>query len=575
MKAPSFKVSSSLFSSKHWNYSQLFWFIGLSVVWLGTLGLRHLLPSDEGRYAEIAREMLIRGDFIVPRYNDYLYFEKPPLQMWGTALVFKLFGLGEWQARLWSGLTSLLTILMVWYTSFRLWGMRSGTVTAIILASSPLWIIGGHFNSLDMGVAFFMTGALCTLLLALHAIPKSPSERKWMMLCWLMMALSVLSKGLIGIVLPGLVLVVYSLSSWDWGSWKRMYWITGLLLFLVVSTPWFILITERHPSFFHFFFIHEHFERFASNEHQRTAPWYFFVPLVAVGFLPWLFQLPHAIQTTFTERNNQTFTFKPLWLCLIWTLSITVFFSMSESKLPGYIFPVIPSLSIITGVSLTQLFEKKRLLNASGAKIWEIQLILIGVLFFTGLFFVKNIRTTGEPYEASYYAQYSQFVLAALMIGLLGCALAWWYRRDMIASTLIYSSALILLSLTAGMGHETVGRLLSGYDVASKAKAVIRPEDPLYGVGILDHTIPFYLEHPLIMVHFQDELAFGISQEPDRWIPTEDEWIKLWQQNPTQKAFALMTPDKYAAMIKKNVPMEVVAEDPLRFIVGKPGLNQK
>ena len=132
----------------HW----LVYFI-LALVWLGTLGFRHLIPSDEGRYAEIAREMLVSGNWLVPKYNDYLYFEKPPLHLWMTALAFKLFGLGEWQARLWSGLTSLLGIFFFSYTAGKVWGARVGQLTAMILASSPLWILGGHFNSLDMGMA--------------------------------------------------------------------------------------------------------------------------------------------------------------------------------------------------------------------------------------------------------------------------------------------------------------------------------------------------------------------------------------------------------------------------------------
>ena len=156
-----FKLNASFFSNKNWGISHLLWISLLAIVWLGSLGWRHLIPSDEGRYAEIAREMLVNGNWIVPRYNGYLYFEKPPLQMWATAFTFQLFGLGEWQARLWTGLTSFFSILLVGFTVYKIWGIRAGTITALVLASSPLWIIGGHFNSLDMGIAFFMSAALC------------------------------------------------------------------------------------------------------------------------------------------------------------------------------------------------------------------------------------------------------------------------------------------------------------------------------------------------------------------------------------------------------------------------------
>jgi hypothetical protein len=129
---------------------------------------------------------------------------------------------------------------------------------------------------------------------------------------------------------------------------------------------------------------------------------------------------------------------------------------------------------------------------------------------------------------------------------------------------------MIVVALSAGTGHEIVGRVLSGYDLALKAKPLILKNDALYGVRMLDHTVPFYLEHPLIMVEFKDELAFGISQEPEKWIPKMEEWMALWIANPDKKEFALMNPGLYRELLEKKFPMEVIAEDPLRIIIGKP-----
>jgi len=565
-----FKTNASFLSNKNWGVSHLLWISLLAIVWLGSLGWRHLIPSDEGRYAEIAREMLVRGNWIVPRYNGYLYFEKPPLQMWANALTFQLFGLGEWQARLWTGLTSFFSILLVGFTVYRIWGIRAGTISALVLASSPLWIIGGHFNSLDMGIAFFMSAALCTLILALHAPEESREEKRWMLTCWAMMALSVLSKGLIGIVLPGFVLIVYSITGRDWHSWKRMHWLLGIFLFFLITAPWFVLIAQQHPSFLNFFFIHEHFERFTTNEHQRSAPWFFFIPLLLVGVIPWILHLPRAVLIGFNSRQDLSNSFKPLWLCLTWVVCITVFFSLSNSKLPGYIFPVIPALAILMGYSIWLLLENKHQLNPVGMTIWTAQLILFGLIFLIGLFFVPKIALTGEIYEAQGYAMYAKFIGISLGIGLVGCLLAWINRQNAIKSRLIFSSTMILVALTAGTGHESVGRLLSGFDLAQKAKPLIQKIDSLYGVRILDHTVPFYLEHPLIMVEFKDELAFGISQEPEKWIPTLEEWMALWIANPNKREFALMTPHVYQELLQKKLPMEVVAEDPLRIIISKP-----
>ena len=139
-----------------------------ALLWFGTLNYRHLIPSDEGRYAEMAREMIVTGDWITPRYNGYKYFEKPPLQIWATAVTFQMFGLGEWQARLWSALTGFLTILMIGFTGMKIFNSRVGWLSALVLASSPMWIISGHFNSLDMALSAFLVAALCSQIGRAH-----------------------------------------------------------------------------------------------------------------------------------------------------------------------------------------------------------------------------------------------------------------------------------------------------------------------------------------------------------------------------------------------------------------------
>ena len=140
--------------------------LALAIIWFAPLGLRHLVPSDEGRYAEMAREMLVTGDWITPRYNGYKYFEKPPLQTWANALTFAWFGIGEWQARLYTALTGFAGVLLAGFTARRLVSPAAGFATALVLASAPYWNLMGHFDTLDMGLSFWMECALCTLLLA-------------------------------------------------------------------------------------------------------------------------------------------------------------------------------------------------------------------------------------------------------------------------------------------------------------------------------------------------------------------------------------------------------------------------
>lgn len=570
MKPQLLATNNSFLLRGNWTWINILSLSVLAVIWLGSLGWRHLIPTDEGRYAEIAREMLVTGDFLVPRYNGYLYFEKPPLHLWATALTFDIFGLGEWQARLWSGLTSFGTILLVGYTCLRLWNVQVGTIATLVLAATPLWFIGGHFNSLDMALAFFLSGALCTLMLALHAPKQSWAECRWMLLCWVMMACAVLQKGLIGIVLPGMVLLVYSFTGRDWHSWSRTHWIKGLCLFFLITTPWFFLIAQKHSSFMEFFFIHEHFQRFTSDEHRRSAPWFFFLSLLFVGFMPWLGHLPSAFLQAFQEHKKGVNTFKPLWLCSVWVIVITLFFSLSQSKLPGYIFPVIPALAMVTACSIWSLFEKNTLSESFHSSLWKLQLMGFIVIFITGFFFLSKIAQSGQAHEVLAYAQFTQVVTYALSVGLLGCGAAWLFRKNAFKSLFIFASTMMMVSLLAGNGHEYLGRKTSGYDLAMTAKPFIQANDPLYGVKILDHTVPFYLEHSLIMVEFQDELAFGISQEPHKWLPTVELWVQEWQAFPQKKAFALMRHQTFDELKQQGIPMEMIAQDATRIIVGKP-----
>jgi 4-amino-4-deoxy-L-arabinose transferase-like glycosyltransferase len=147
----------------------------LAVIWFAPLGLRHLVPSDEGRYAEMAREMFVTGDWITPRYNGYKYFEKPPLQTWANALTFAWFGIGEWQARLYTALTGFAGVLLIGYTGARVFNGVTGFCAAVVLATSPYWNLMGHFDTLDMGLSFWMQLTLCSLLLAQR--PNLPGPR--------------------------------------------------------------------------------------------------------------------------------------------------------------------------------------------------------------------------------------------------------------------------------------------------------------------------------------------------------------------------------------------------------------
>ncbi|WP_321902144.1 glycosyltransferase family 39 protein [Paraburkholderia tropica] len=542
--------------------------VALAVIWFLPLGWRHLLPSDEGRYAEMAREMLATGDWITPRYNGYKYFEKPPLQTWMNALTFAWFGIGEWQARLYTALTGFAGVLLVGFTGARVFNAATGFFAAVVLACAPYWNLMGHFNTLDMALSFWMELTLCALLLAQRPNLPRNTARLWMWVCWGAMALAVLSKGLVGLILPGAVLVLYTLISRDWALWKRLYLVSGLIVFFAVVSPWFVLVQERNPEFFNFFFIVQQFQRYLTPAQNRPGPFYYFVPVMLVGLLPWLSvsvqSVRHALRTP-----RQPNGFAPVTLMLVWSAFIFLFFSASHSKLISYTLPIAPPLALVIGLYLPLMTKKQ----------WNRHLIgyaLLAVALMAGSFVLTRLGDSRNP--NALYREYQVWVFAAAaaafvatMIGLRIARAKNTPETGARAPAVALGTAWLLLATIAGTGHDVFGTLSSGAPLAPAVRAAIAkmpPDTPFYSVGVLDHTLPFYVRHSMTMVQVTDELAFGISEEPQKWVPTVAEWEQRWRAE--RYALALLPAQRYDQLAAQGFPMQVIARDARRVVVEKP-----
>jgi 4-amino-4-deoxy-L-arabinose transferase-like glycosyltransferase len=539
--------------------------LALAVIWFVPLGWRHLLPSDEGRYAEMAREMFVTGDWITPRYNGYKYFEKPPLQTWANALTFAWFGIGEWQARLYTALTGFAGVLLIGYTGARVFNAATGVFAALVLATSPYWNLMGHFNTLDMGLSFWMELTLCALLLAQRPNLKTSCERGWMWLCWGSMALAVLSKGLVGVILPGAVLVLYTLIARDWAVWKRLHLIGGLIVFFAIVTPWFVLVQQRNPEFLNFFFIVQQFKRYLTPEQNRPGAFYYFVPVLIIGFLPWLSVTVQSVRHAW-RLPRQPNGFAPVTMMLVWIGFIFLFFSASHSKLLSYTLPIAPAIALLIGMYLPLVTREQLRRHLTG------YVLFLVVAAFASLF-LPRFGSARNPAEL--YAEYRTWVLAALAVAFVLTLAALWLNRRGRASSLgaiaSFGAAWLLLGTIAGTGHDVFGRLSSGAPLAPAIKAQMAklPADtPFYSVGVLDHTLPFYIGHTMTMVEHPDELAFGVSVEPQKWLPSVQAWVERWKAD--RYALALIPPSTYDTLLKQGLPMQVIARDSRRVVVMKP-----
>jgi 4-amino-4-deoxy-L-arabinose transferase-like glycosyltransferase len=526
--------------------------LALALVWFGTLDYRKLVKPDEGRYAEVPREMVVTGDWLTPRLNDIKYFEKPPLQYWATATAYELFGEHEWTSRLWTALTGFCGLLLAGFVGRRLFGPTAAVLTMATLGSSLLYLAMGHINTLDMGFTFFLEVAVFGFLLA------QEGKRPWMLIAWAGLAFAVLSKGIAAPVLAGGTIVLYSLLTRDWSPWRRFEFARGLPLFLLIAAPWFIDVSLANPEFPRFFFIHEHFDRFLTKIHRRYEPPWFFIPVFLLGALPWTTMAIQAFAQAWPRRAMPEFQARRF--LLLWCAVVLGFFSVSSSKLPSYILPLFPAVALLLGDFLTRI-SRRALLG---------HLAFVAVVATMFLIFAPSVAERADeitPMEM--VGAYANWLIVSATIWLVGTltaiALAWHDRKK--AAVLVLAVASLLAWFGTLLGHENLNPSSSAYSVARQVKPLLTTGVPFYSFRMYDQTLPFYLQRTVTLVEHPDEMAFGLEQEPGKWIPSAIEFKRRW--NTDADAFAIMETDDYDVLRQAGLPMTEIARDTRRVIVRK------
>lgn len=541
------------------NTRRLAWilWIALFAVWFGTLDQRALIRPDEGRYAEIPREMVASGDWLTPRLNDLKYFEKPALQYWATAVGYELLGEDEWTARLWPALTGFLGILLAWYTGRRLWGPRAGHLAAAILAGTLFYGTMAHVLTLDMGLSFFLQLAWTGFILAQQ--PDTRASRRWMLTAWAALALAVLSKGLVALVLTGGTLVAYSLLNRDLSPWKKLAPLSGLALFLAIAAPWFMAVSVANPEFPRFFFIHEHFERFLTTVHRRSQPGWYFLYVYAAGALPWTLMLLHSLFKSW--RYEESSPFQPLRFLVIWVVVTFGFFNLSSSKLPPYILPILPAMALLGGRHLAELSRRALLLH----------LAALMPLALTALILAPRVAHWQDKDYSPAMVQGLAFWLTTaavvFVLGLAGAALLAWKERKVSALVMLGMAGLLSGSAIL-QGHGQLSPYSSSKELALRVAPKLAPGLPFYSVLSYEQTLPFYLKRTLTLVQFRGEMAFGLDREPGKGIPTVAEFKQRWLID--SEAYAIMPIEEFDKLVAEGLPMEEIDRDGRYVISRKP-----
>jgi 4-amino-4-deoxy-L-arabinose transferase-like glycosyltransferase len=315
------------------------------VCWLfATLWMRALAMPDEGRYVGVAWEMLQSHDWLTPTLDGLPYFHKPPLFYWLTAISLKLFGPTEWAARVAPTLGALLASGSSYFLIQRWMSARIALWSMIILATSPFFYGGAQYANHDMLVAGCIT---TTIVFAADAILSLQAGRAYhlsLMLAWAAAALGLLTKGFIGIVLPGGVIVVWLLFERRLQLLPRLLWWPAPLLFALIAAPWFSLMQIQYPDFLHYFFVYQQFQRFATSGFNNAQPFWFYPAVLVLLNLPWIPLLYTRLSLAPATEPAQQLMRHLLW---IWVAVIVVFFSLPQSKLIGYVLPVLPAVAAL------------------------------------------------------------------------------------------------------------------------------------------------------------------------------------------------------------------------------------
>ena len=533
--------------------------VGLLALWVDALAVRPLFNPDEGRYAEIPREMLQGHDWVVPHLNGLAYIEKPPLQYWATAASYSLFGISELSARLYTALTAFGTLGAVWWAARGIWTRELASRAVVISASMLLFVLLGQLLTLDMSLTFFLTLSLSAFLVAqVRAEQDRPrSVSRCMAVAWSAAALGVLTKGLIAAVIPAAVLVLYTLRTHDTAPWRRLNFRFGLPAFALIAVPWHMLAQARLPDFVQFFFVREHFARFMTPVSDRQeAPW-FFVAVFLLGTLPWTLPAVRGALTGW-RRSAAAGAFDHGVFLWLWVVFVLVFFSLSDSKLIPYILPAFPALAIL--IAAGKLSSLIRDVSRSAGL-----MALAGVAGLAAAAFLPELLKSAD--RAAYFLQLRGPLFAAAATLLMTGGVGWLRRRtDVTVNVALLGAGSLIAILLMLRSAGAVAPLYSGLLLA-KAEAPPPADQRVYSVATYDQTLPFYWRRPVTLVVFRGELDYGLRQDSTGWIGSLDEFLVRWRQE--SKAYAVMERSTYETLRSGGVPMREVTRDAHRILVAR------
>ncbi|MFM7344033.1 MAG: phospholipid carrier-dependent glycosyltransferase [Tagaea sp.] len=510
------------------------------------LGVRPLAVPSEARYAELGREIVATGDWITPRINGVEYFFKPPLFYWVQAAFIHALGLGEFALRLSTTLFALAGCLIAYATGCAVFGRKAGIAASLIMATSLLWFGLSRVILLDVPVGVFLSLALMAFLFATKAPEGSRARSAWLYTMYAAAAGATLTKGLIGIVLPGLVIGLWIVLTWNWKLLLQVKLLPGLALFLALTVPWHVAVGIENPPFWYFYFVREHWERFTSTVHGRTQPWWFFAAVIVAGFFPWTVIVLQALARNLMAFFKRAANWRDELFLALWFWAIFLFFSASSSKLIPYVTPIVVPLAIFAGRYVVEALE-------SGAKslrwaLWTLTGIA-GVLAIAAIVVALGHDRLFKGDTAEDVASVAP-VLPWLAMGaaIATAALVWGLRR----STL---SALVVAGIAGAVFLQGVDVTMAGQQprstkpLALELNKVLTPADEVVTFRTYPQDLPVYLNRRVSVFQWSGELDFGRKwEDTSAWM--FDDPAELWRRWHGDRTVYMILPERFESDVR-------------------------
>ena len=513
-----------------------------------------LMEPDEGRYSAISSAMNTTGDYVTPRLKEAVYFEKPPLAYWATAIAFRIFGENEFSSRLFAALCAWGCIILTYRMALFFHDTRTGLYAGAVLSTFLYHVILGRINILDIPLAFFVCLAIWSGFRYLSSTER-PKIRLYLL--YIFCALAFLIKGLIGIVFPFGVVIVWLIISRRWRDTFALFSPFGILFFAAISMPWLILVQKANPDFFRFFFIQEHLLRYTTRMHDHYQPFYYYLPIILAGTLPWSAFLPEVLRgirrTAGIIFSGVEKRFLLVWICLI-----LIFFSISSSKLIPYIAPIFPPIALIFG-HLFRIYEDKR--DSAGGTAVPLRYrvtVILQALLFTAILLAPLLPHNHQVEPGIWWPWMVFPILVQILI---------LFLPDMVRArsgkgwfvTLYFLFAVFLGSVTFPV-VQYLTPYKSAWPLSQAVKTHLPAGATLYQFGISLYGIDFYTGMRTPIVDDIGEVRYGSEQLPreekERYFLSSASFFKMLQEK--EGIYCATKGSEKMAILKKEVPALMV-----------------